>query len=60
MHSDAKEVVCDMCGLAFKLKIYMAKHRKVVHGEKTISCDLCDMKFSDRSTYRDDEYYCGH
>ena len=59
VHSDAKDVVCDVCGMAFKLKIYMYKHRKVVHGEKTISCDLCDMRFSDRSTYRDDYYYCG-
>ena len=59
VHSEAKDVVCDVCGMAFKLRIYMLKHKNTVHGEKTISCDLCDMKFSERGTYRDDKYYCG-
>lgn len=59
VHSETKDVMCDVCGMAFKIRTNMMKHRKVVHGEKTISCDLCEMKFSDRGTYRDDEFYCG-
>ena len=58
-HSDAKDVVCDICGMAFKMKEKMTRHKKVVHEEwKSISCDLCDRKFSERGTYKyDDNYY---
>ena len=58
-HSNVKDVICDVCGAAFKSKSAMGQHKKSVHlGEKNISCDLCDMKFSDVGTYRDDGYHC--
>ena len=58
-HSNVKDVMCDVCGMAFKSKGTMGKHKKSVHlGEKKISCDLCDMKFSDMGTYRDDGFHC--
>ena len=45
LHSDAPpSIMCELCGKGFKEKHSLKIHIKT-HGEKTVPCDLCELKF---------------
>ena len=45
LHSDAPpSIMCEQCGKGFKEKHSLKIHIKT-HGEKTVPCDLCELKF---------------
>ena len=44
VHSSARPFICEQCGKGFKSEWEVQEHMKI-HGEKTIQCDLCELKF---------------
>ena len=52
IHSNAaRACICDQCGKGFKTKEEVNTHMKT-HGEKTVQCDLCELKFRNNSNLK--------
>ena len=45
IHSNAsRSFICEQCGKGFKVKSDLQHHMKT-HGEKSLPCNLCELKF---------------
>ena len=51
LHSSARPCICEQCGKAFKTERDVETHMKT-HGEKTVQCDLCELKFRKKDNLR--------
>ena len=51
IHSNARSWICEQCGKGFKTKEEVKTHMKT-HGEKTVQCDLCELKFRNKANLR--------
>ena len=52
IHSNAaRNCICDQCGKAVRSMNELREHIKT-HGEKTVKCDLCELKFRDTSNMK--------
>ena len=51
VHSEVRDVICHLCAKGFKTTEALRAHMRT-HMEKTIPCDLCDQKFTTRSTFK--------
>ena len=47
IHSNtSRSFICEQCGKGFKVKSDLQHHMKT-HGEKSLPCNLCELKFRD-------------